>query len=779
MTSSPFDVAGSGPSSLHDGSSLQQLNAMTPPSPSSSSSQSQVQMLRWLHMQQQYLLNQIQIGNLQSGSVPSLPLNLQNYQQLLSQHLVQMQKKQQQLTQQLKLTGAATTPGSGVTNSHNYQINLKLQQTQQVITQINDQLALISHLSSSPTPPGALPKSLSPKPHELGFLGSSQMPIGAAGSGSVVKQVGGTVGGGRSHSTDGIVGMDEGKDSNKTMMFGVPNIPSGGYNNPLPSHISSRSTSRLHQIISGSSNCSDGGFIGGMAGDAPGSLSSVGSPGSSPFSPPHGGSSLSSYSSGVTEGLQFGSLGTPISTSGAPPPGPPTGKSFCDIQEFKPGVPWQMRNIGQEPTGAQHLSKQNSMPGGSRGFDVYTHTLSHYGAASPLPDSGFAGAASAPFSSGPFPSSGGNAVPHKYMRSNSAGSASFYRTGGTSGFSVGGGGKRLNSPATGNKHSNYYNFPGGPRSDVQQGVGGWNHGTSQQEPPGIVGYGNSGHAQANSFYPPSAGRQGNPGNPLPQVNTGALPSWKQHYPVQPAGSRRMTAPPSSLPPRGGKYIASNSTGGTPIGSHNLFYTSSSSSSGSSFPSTPAQPVGDTKWGPFPSNTSSLTSPPNMSSSSVWGSSPLSGGSDQPHSHTSLKNQWGTGDTSNMSRLWNQSLDVDALATTKSVPWTRGMSVDCSDPSSSPSGSLAYNPSLPPLLLHGTTASADKYTSTSSTSSVSTPSLPSVSSTWGQEETHKGLFSPEPSFAEWQAGKKAHLSVVKPPSDVASPWLIIRNVTNQV
>ena len=54
--------------------------------------------------------------------------------------------------------------------------------------------------------------------------------------------------------------------------------------------------------------------------------------------------------------------------------------------------------------------------------------------------------------------------------------------------------------------------------------------------------------------------------------------------------------------------------------------------------------------------------------------------------------------------------------------------------------------------------------------------------WGQSGMSSSsddiLFSPDPSFKEWQPGKKANLSSLRP-SNPPSTWLIIRNVTTQV
>lgn len=79
-----------------------------------------------------------------------------------------------------------------------------------------------------------------------------------------------------------------------------------------------------------------------------------------------------------------------------------------------------------------------------------------------------------------------------------------------------------------------------------------------------------------------------------------------------------------------------------------------------------------------------------------------------------------------------------------------------------------------------TPSEQSVPSEGATSFASTPSFSSGSSTWGSSDVQKEALSPEPTFAEWQAGKKARLSVFKLPLGMASsPWLVIRNINAQI
>ncbi len=760
---SSFDLSGGGPAGLgipQDGGALHPLT----PSTVSSSTQSQAQRLQLLQIQQQYLFQQIQL----SGSVPmpSLPLNLQNFQQVLTQHLAHFQKQYQQLVQQAKLASSMGGSG-GMSSAQHHQINLKLKQTQQGIQQINNQLSLIAQLSSSSTTPSGSQQSKvpSPKSHELGSFGSSHQ----------IHQGSGQKHPGRSHSTSSMMAAEDGHD--KGLMFGLQGMSLGSsgssaYGTTTGSQ-NSRSASRLHQIINRSSSSNES-LVGG---GSQGSMSSGGgSQGSSPFSPPLGGSGMSSYSNNNDGG---GAANTP--SNAMPSPFLSAGK-FVEIQEFKPGVPWQPRNqSSDQSSGSQHSSK-HSMSGGHSYNQSYGLSPSNVELGS-----GGMGYSSRSFQSG----GGGSGMPHKYVRSNSTGSG-LYR--GVPGNSSGGGGggfggsgssgngfgkKQVVSPVIVN--NKYYGSGGNQRSDIHQGGGrgsGWGNMMSQDSSSATSPFGSTGHSQMSSYYPGRSGSQGSAQSPMNIMNQSPS-AWKlsqQQQQQQNAGSmmgsRRM-APPTSLPPRssGSGYGSSKSIGGTPMG--NSFYGGSSllsSSSSSSFSSVPSE---DKKWGWYPPTPSINTPSSNMISNSIWGSSGSS--SDEPLSISSHKNHWGSAGAGKEDRWGDlEGLDSSVSASGAAPAGPPGFSMNRGESTSSTSSAFD-----PPLSAAGSVLDKQECP-TSSPSSVTTPSFTSGSSTWGQEEPHKEVFSPEPSFVEWQAGKKARLSVPKPPLNMAtSPWLVMHNVSNQV
>lgn len=233
-------------------------------------------------------------------------------------------------------------------------------------------------------------------------------------------------------------------------------------------------------------------------------------------------------------------------------------------------------------------------------------------------------------------------------------------------------------------------------------------------------------------------------SPFPPGSAGMGSSWKN--PKQQLPNGRRMAPPTSLPPRAKGNGPRNVMGGTPLGTRELF---------------DSNPSSEKNWGALGVTPGAMT--PGLSNP-VWGSTPL-GTPDDPsvglHPH---QNQWGKGQ---VSKIWNQASEPDTFPSAPSKP--PGLSVN-SDPSAqymkmrseqSGTGSEGMSPF------------------------ATTPSFSSGSSTWGQDmrrssETQKEALSPEPTFAEWQAGKKARLSVFKMPQSMAtSPWLVIRNINSQV
>ena len=142
----------------------------------SSYSQSEKRKLRWwYYTQQDYFLMHIQVGNLQPKNIPPLPMNLQDYQQLLAIHLEQMQMLLHNLTQQVGLAEAEAFPGGGATSPFYCQISYKFKLAQSIVTKINSHLSLIPYLESSA--PGSLPLALLQKPYEHRFLISAIYPV--------------------------------------------------------------------------------------------------------------------------------------------------------------------------------------------------------------------------------------------------------------------------------------------------------------------------------------------------------------------------------------------------------------------------------------------------------------------------------------------------------------------------------------------------------------------------------------------------------------------------
>lgn len=214
-------------------------------------------------------------------------------------------------------------------------------------------------------------------------------------------------------------------------------------------------------------------------------------------------------------------------------------------------------------------------------------------------------------------------------------------------------------------------------------------------------------------------------------------NWKQ-----PKQNRRMI-PPSSLTPKFDYQYKANfhRAAGTPIGSQSGYLT----------PSTPGSQsdLGTQSWGAYAS-TSMNTSP--MISNTVWGPNAGSKSQDDSKNH-----QW----ERSSNQIWNKpsSSLIEPVSLPNAVP------------------SYTSSPSQPNMTL----AEQD---SSNSMTPTSIDSFNSGSGPWGQDGFDSlpsgGMLSPEPTFAEWQAGKKAHLSVFKlPTSPPSSPWIIIKNVTPQV
>ena len=269
-------------------------------------------------------------------------------QQVLTQRLGQLQMQKQQLIQQLNQLNR-----SGM-NTALQQNQAKLATINQMITQINQQLMILSQLSSQQKEVGRNAETCSTSVSSPKMIHNSPLPMRlksdpkANGSFS------------RSQSASAMVGLGVGGiESSKSLAYGLQGL---SLNSPAQSSVSQssvRSMSRLQQIISGSSTDN----LASLAGKEesafqsslpmiPGSLNgsfpaSVSYQQTSPFSPPQGRSlTLSSDSHSFMNG------GTSTSFTSK--------KSVSDIQEFRPGVPWQPKSQATES--AQVYCKQNSVP---------------------------------------------------------------------------------------------------------------------------------------------------------------------------------------------------------------------------------------------------------------------------------------------------------------------------------------------------------------------------------------------------------------------------------
>ena len=326
---------GSSADSVHGGSKdSQQLSSMKQTPHSSASSPS---------IQNQLLFLKLLQGN--------------GGQQVLTQRLGQLQMHKQQLIQQLNQLSRST--GSGM-NTVLQQNQAKLASINQMITQANQQLMILSQLSSQKDV-GRNVETCSTSVSSPKMVHNPPLPMrlknDPKANGSFT----------RSQSANAMVGLGIGSvEPSKNLAYGLQNL---SLNSPVQSNVSqssARSMSRLQQIISGSSSDNlaslsgrdDGAFQSSLP-MTPGSQNSsfpapVSYQHTSPFSPPQSGSlSLGS------DNHSFPSGGTSASFTSK--------KSVSDIQEFRPGVPWQPKSQATEP--AQVYCKQSSVPSGNSYHD--------------------------------------------------------------------------------------------------------------------------------------------------------------------------------------------------------------------------------------------------------------------------------------------------------------------------------------------------------------------------------------------------------------------------
>ena len=685
-----------------------QASQMLPPPQQQQQVKSQSQ-LKLLQMQQQYLLG--------PGGAPNQPLNLQNYLQLVNQRYMKLQKNKQLLAQQLKMSGGDGTVA--------HQIKLKLQRVQHLMLEIEQQRLVMGHLPPNQQEGGggSLKSQQDPLVSPMMQMG---MPSSRGSKGFGGKQ------GGRSHSTSGIL-----EEEGKGLSYNIQGLSLGA----TVSQSSARSVSRFHQIFSGSSSDNLMG-LGVAGGEGQDMMMSGGSQGSSPFSPPQVSPAFPTRS-GIGESLSGAS--TPSGSASFLPSG---GKQFTEIQEFRPGVPWQPRSQATEP--AQLYSKQVSMPAGGMMYGGLGESYNPQMAPSPvftnLHSPMLGGGTSAPSKSFAPPKSfaggsGMGGVPtHKYGRSNSIGSG-FYGSSGYGGNTGNGSGfmnsKRLPSPSP----AKYSQYPETARQPFGQGggVGGWGGSATGS---GLSSDGSYGGVQARTTYPNTGHSAVSPismaaSSQFPPGSAGGMgdrtSSWRTNK-QQNAGGRRIV-PPSSLPPRS-RGSGSRSMG-TPHGTRELFDSNLSS---------------DNSWGALSMTPGALT--PGLSNP-VWGSTPLATPDDPTIALP--PNQWGKDD---VSKIWDQTSRPDSFSSAPSKP---------------PGLLVNPDPSAPPYMK----TPASEHSGKGAGSFPSTPSFSSGSSTWGQDEiraadVQKDTMSPEPTFAEWLSGKKARLL-----PNATSPWLVIRNINAQV
>ena len=652
---------------------------------------SQAHMLNQMKIQQQRLPTNQQMGQLHGGgsggAVPTAPPNIHSYHQQLMQQLGQLQMTKQVTKQQL-------LKQSGPNMQH---LSDKLNQINQAITYINQQLVMLSRIASEQKEAtNSQDCTIKPTATTSPKFSRNTPPVRSKmdwkSSGNVE----------RSLSSSVITGMSMG-GGDKNITFGVQKLTLGGMPPSNVSQTSARSISRLQQIISGSSSSEDLEALGNSedilsnpsvsvftpstpTGVFPGQQShSLGSP----FSQPHSGSIFSHSETNEKFTSSSHAVGTHFSPSAIP-----THKSFDDIQEFKPGVPWQPK--AQPNDFPQVYSKQNSVPSTTGGYDP------------PM-----------------IPSSTmqSSTRQHQITRSHSVGGGMYY--GGGGGFSRSSGGSGRGSYISGNKH-------GPPHQSWNQRPG---HGSSQEQ----------------KYHIKSGQRTVSYGGPLTPSHPAPTSSFNQPYSMktsqggwkQPKQNRR-SIPPSSLPPSGDfQYKPKfHRSAGTP---QSTYLT----------PSTPGSQsdLGTQSWAAY---TPVSTSP--MISNTVWGPNSSSKSQDVSKDH-----QWDNGSN----QIWNKSSNT--LIEPLDLP-------SYSNPAPS---SMAYtsSPSKP------NTSLADQRSSKSTTPN-SVESFTPGSGPWGQDgfdSTHSGrMLSPEPTFAEWQAGKKARLSAFKLPSGrPSSPWLIVKNISPQV
>lgn len=593
--------------------SLSTLMQSQPPLPSGGN---QAQQMQLLQMQQRYM------------QMPSA--TVLGYQQMLSQQLSQLKRAKQQVTQQLRQVNAMTVQGSG-SSAAQQQLQTRLNLINQFISHINQQLMLQKYPSHQKDKSGMADGGKSVTPGAVGAqpLGRNTPPSRNKDmklSGPIPSRSLSLPGGAHEHN----------------LALGMQGLSMNGHVTPSSiSQSSARSVSRLQQIISGSST------------DNPHSSEEKNK---FQFPPVQSASTPAEMFSSTSSPLASSGSSTTTTTPASTPFSP--ARSFTDIQEFRPGVPWQPRALPTEPAQlyAEPVPPQHPELRTAQSEPSFSHQLGHNFRPGMRPQR-------RPPSLGYNPR-GGNMAPGSFRAR-------------------------------------------GTPSEQQQG---W--------PSSSMARGSTSSPMTNSPF----GGAATPDNSF-SSNTAAF------------GARpRQQMPPTS-------NFAFNGAGefGPPLTRPNALFPNPRT-----FSQAPGRP-------PSSSSTSSDTG--------RWGSScefPNSNGSTSSSCHPP---------SSLTSSVW------DSSATGSNQSWSLGLDTVNSDGHSHTTPTSAAEPPHP------------RFTSPPNTSS-SDGLAPGLRGAWDkgglQSPDHKStVLSPEPTFAEWQAGKKAHLSVFKLPSNPPSPWLCIHNVNSQV
>ena len=584
--------------------------------------------LHLLQMQQHYM------------ALPSA--TLLGFQQLLNNQMSQLRTCKQQVMQQLQ-TLKAQAGGNSAQQQQVAQLQQRLMIINQLMTHISQQQKYPSQLAKDKSGGGMLDgmvKSVTP-----GAVGSQ--PLGRhtppsrnkdmKGPGSFAARSISLPGGAHEHS----------------LSLGMQGLSMNGHVTPSSiSQSSARSISRLQQIISGSAE------------DGTGHQDNK-----TKFRfPPQ---SLAS-----TPAEMYASISSPLANSGTTTTTPAStpfspARSFTDIQEFRPGVPWQPRALPTEP--AQLYAKPTTNTGG------------------PVSRPELRTVQSEPV----FPQYVGN-TSHPPV------------------------GQQRRPPSL-----NYHPRPSASyrgRSSSSDQQSGWQHVMA----PGST---NTPSPYRHSQTPDSAFSSG---TPITRRHQGPPPSHSSSFNPASGGLGQPLSRPNALFPS--PHSFSQAPGRPP---------SSSSSSNSS----------DMRWG-----SSSRGKFPSSSSSS--GGSSSSGSGPPPASLTSSSGMWDS-----------------SVGPSSGIPSSSWSSLGLDTASSSPNNNNGFAPTPASGTEPGFSSPPPPHTSCSSLDGLT----PGLSVTWDkrglESPDHKSaVLSPEPTFAEWKSGKKAHFKL---PSNPPSSWLCLHNINSQV